>query len=274
MEPSPRPATGQHSTLAGVVVAALAIAVTTLIVYPLKEVAPAVSLGVVYLLAVLLVATIWGTWLGVATAVAGALAFNFFHIEPTGRFTIAEGENWVALAVFFVAALVASELAQRARQQAQQAEERRREADLSAEMARLLLPADDLREALGIVAHRIATALELPSVAVELHAVEGDARRLAFPLREGTRQLGTLVVPADLPEARLARLEERVVLSLEALLATAIEREELLSNRVEAAALRRTDRGGARLLRDGARGLRGGHVLRERNGDGDQAGIP
>jgi hypothetical protein len=34
---------------------------------------------------------------------------------PTGRFTISEGENWVALAVFFVAALVASTLAERER---------------------------------------------------------------------------------------------------------------------------------------------------------------
>jgi two-component system sensor histidine kinase KdpD len=233
--------TGMRRPVAGVVVAATAVALTTLVLFLLKEIAPAVSLGVVYLLAVLLVATLWGAWLGVATAVASALAFNFFHIEPTGRFTIAEGENWVALAVFFVAAIVASELAQRARQQAQQADERRREADLSAEMARLLLRSEDLEGALATVAHRIATTLGLPSAAVEMRAVEGDFRRLAFPLREGSRQLGTLVVPPDLPEATLARLQERVVPSLEALLGAAIERDELLSNRVEAAALRRTD---------------------------------
>jgi two-component system sensor histidine kinase KdpD len=241
---------------AGIAVAALAVAVTTLILYVLKEIAPAVSLGVVYLLAVLLVATIWGAWLGVATAVASALAFNFFHIEPTGRFTIAQGENWVALAVFFVAAIFASELAQRARQQAQHADERRREADLSAEMARLLLRSDDLEQALAAVAHRIATTLGLPSAAVELQAVDGDFRRLAFPLREGSSQLGTLLVPVDLPEPTLARLQERVVPSLEALLAAAIERDELLGNRVEAAALRRTDVLKTALLRSVSHDLR------------------
>jgi two-component system sensor histidine kinase KdpD len=230
-----------RSLTTGVIVAVAAVALTTLILYPLKQIAPALSLGVVYLLAVLLVATFWGTWLAVATAVASALAFNFFHIEPTGRFTIADGEHWVALAVFFIAALFASELAERARRQAQQADERRREADLSAEMARLLLRAEDLQGALAEVAHRIATTLDLPSAAVELRAVDGDLRRLAFPLREGSRQLGTLLVPVDLPEATLARLQERVVPSLEALLGAAIERDELLSNRVEAAALRRTD---------------------------------
>jgi len=226
----------------GVAVAALSVAVTTLIVYPLAQVAPEVSLGVVYLLAVLLVATVWGLWLGVATAVASALAFNFFHIPPTGGFTISDGEHWVALAVFFVTAIVASELAERARQQAQQADERRREADLSAELARLLLRADDLHDALSAGAHRIASTLDLPSASIEIGAIdETGERRVAFPLREGARQIGTLVVPADLPEGQLRRLQERVVPPLEALLAAALEREQLLSNRIEAAALRRTD---------------------------------
>jgi two-component system sensor histidine kinase KdpD len=99
----------------GVVVAAAAVSATTGLVYPLADVAPVTALGVVYLVAVLLVSSLWGGWLGAATALASALAFNFFHIPPTGRFTISEGENWVALAVFFVAALVASTLPERAR---------------------------------------------------------------------------------------------------------------------------------------------------------------
>jgi two-component system, OmpR family, sensor histidine kinase KdpD len=96
-----------RSTAAGALVAVGALAVTTLLLYPLEEIAPAVSLGVLYLLAVLLVSTIWGLWLGLATSVAAAAAFNFFHIPPTGQFTIAEAENWVALLVFLVAAVVA-----------------------------------------------------------------------------------------------------------------------------------------------------------------------
>ena len=241
----------------GVAVAIAAITLTTLIVYPLKQVAPTVALGVVYLLAVLLVASLWGAWLGMATAVGSALAFNFFHIEPTGRFTISEGENWVALAVFFVTAIVASELAQRARRQADEADQRRREADLAAEMARLLLrSSDDLERALGDVAHRLAQTLGLPSAAIELRAVDGDDRRLAFALREGPRQVGTLLIPRDLPERKLQRVQERVVPALEALLAAAIERDELLGNRVETAALRRSDVVKTALLRAVSHDLR------------------
>ncbi len=46
--------------LLGVAVAAAAVALTTLLIYALDNVAPVVSLGVVYLVAVLLVSSIWG----------------------------------------------------------------------------------------------------------------------------------------------------------------------------------------------------------------------
>src|SRR3978361_1092883 len=83
--------------LLGLAAAAVLVAATTALVFPLRTVAPVVSLGVVYLVAVLLVSTVWGAGLGVLTALASALAFNYFHIPPTGRFTIAQRENFVAL---------------------------------------------------------------------------------------------------------------------------------------------------------------------------------
>lgn len=214
---------------------------TTLVIYPLKSVAADISLSVVYLLAVLLISTVWGVWLGIATAFASAVAFNFFHIPPTGRFAIADGENWVALVVFLIAAVAVSALTDAARSRALEADQRRREADLSAEMSRTLLRGQDLRSALPVAAQRLAAALDLPSAAIELQPVEGDERRVAFPLREGTSQLGTLVVPAGAPEATLRRLQERIVPALEALLAAALERDALLTDVVETRALRRSD---------------------------------
>ena len=225
----------------GVLAAVLAVGVSTLIVYPLKSVAADISLSVVYLLAVLFIASLWGMWLGIATAIASALAFNFFHIPPTGRFTISEGENWVALIVFLITAIVTSALADRARSEALEADQRRREADLAAEMSRTLLRGEDLRRALPEAAQRLASSLGLPSAAIELQPAEGDDRRLAFPLREGDRQLGTLLLPSGVPEATLRRVQERVVPALESLLAAALERDELLSDVVETRALRRSD---------------------------------
>jgi two-component system, OmpR family, sensor histidine kinase KdpD len=240
----------------GAIVAVAAVALCTLILYPLKEIAPVVSLGVVYMLAVLVVSVIWGTGLGFATAVLSAAAFNFFHLPPVGQFTIHDSSNWVALVAFLVAAALASSVAEVTRARTRDAEERRREADLAAEMARLLLRGNGLGEALATASARLAATLGLTSAAIELDSVDGDDRRVAFPLREGTRRLGTLLVGADATEQSLRRLQERVVPALEALLSAALEREELLGGVVETASLRRADVVKTALLRAVSHDLR------------------
>ncbi len=240
----------------GALVALLGIALATLIVYPLAHVAPVVSLSVVYLPAVLIVSVTWGAWLGVVTAVLSAAAFNLFHLPPLGRFTLARSSDWVALAAFLVVAFLASSVAEVTRARTRDAEERRREADLAAEMATLLLRGGSLREDLPTAAARLAHALELTSAAIEMDTVEGDERTVAFPLREGTRRLGTLLVGADASETKLRRLQERVVPALEALLSAALERDMLLGGVVETAALRRADTVKTALLRAVSHDLR------------------
>jgi two-component system sensor histidine kinase KdpD len=240
----------------GAIVALAAIALCTLILYPLKHVAPVVSLSVVYLPAVLVVSITWGIWLGFATALVSGLAFNFFHLPPLGDLTIRHSSNWVALVTFLVVAAIASSVAEVTRARARDAEERRQEADLAAEMARLLLRGEDLGEALPTAAARLAQALGLSSAAITMETVEGDERSVAFPLREGTSRLGTLLVGAATSEVNLRRLQERVVPALEALLSAAREREELLGGVVETAALRRADTIKTALLRAVSHDLR------------------
>ncbi|HMD56326.1 MAG TPA: DUF4118 domain-containing protein [Solirubrobacteraceae bacterium] len=256
----------------GVVVAIASVALCTLIIYPLREVAPVASLSVVYLPAVLVVSVTWGAWLGIATAFISAAAFNFFHLPPTGEFTIRDSRNWVALIAFFVVALIASSVAEVARARTRDAQERRREADLAAEMARLLLRGNSLAESLPAAAARLAQALDLSSAAIEMESVDGDERTVVFPLREGTRRLGTLVVGADASEASLRRLQERVVPSLEALLSAALEREGLLGGVVETASLRRADTVKTALLRAVSHDLRS--PLTAISAAGDAVGSP
>lgn len=240
----------------GAVVAVLAVALCTLIVYPLKQIAPVVSLSVVYLPAVLIVSASWGGWMGAATGVLSALAFNFFHLPPTGQLTIRNADNWVALVTFLIVAWLVSSVAQVTRARAREAVERRREADLAAEMARLLLRGNPLGVDLPAAAARLAQVLGLSSVKIETGTVEGDERHLAFPLRDGGRRLGTLLAPADAGEEKLRRLQERVVPALEALMSAALEREALLTDVVENAALRRADVVKTALLRAVSHDLR------------------
>jgi two-component system sensor histidine kinase KdpD len=138
----------------------------------------------------------------------------------------------------------------------QEALERRREASLVLEMARLLLKGESLAQVLPTAAARMAQALELQSAAIVMETVEPDPRSVAFPLREGDRRLGTVVVGADSSERSLYRLQERVVPALEALLSAALERETLQGGVVETAALRQADVVKTALLRAVSHDLR------------------
>jgi len=232
---------GRPSLASGLLAAVTSVALITLANYGLRELVPVVSTGVVYMLAVLLVSSRWGLGLGLLTAFLSAAAFNFFHIPPTGRFTIAEGENWVALAVFLIAAAVVSTLADAARTRAEEAERRSREADLSAEMARLLLGGDSVEDSLRAAAQRIARAFDLGSVSIELRWVDSDERRRALPLIVAGNRIGTVLVPAGTDRATLDALQDRVVPGLETLVAAVRRRDELEAQVIETKALRRSN---------------------------------
>ncbi|MDO8202094.1 ATP-binding protein [Conexibacter sp. CPCC 205762] len=163
---------------AGVVAGAGAVAATTVLIYPLREIVPAVSTGVVYLLAVLLVATWFGLWVGLGTALASALAFNWFHIPPTGKFTISDPQNWVALIVFLVAAAIERETLQ---QDLVETRALRRSDDIKTALLRAV--SHDLRSPLTAIA-TAGEALSSPSLTDEERAelaaaVTGEAQRLS-----------------------------------------------------------------------------------------------
>ena len=246
----------RRSWVAGLGAVALSVTVVTVANYGLRELVPVIATGIVYLLAVLFVSTRWGIVLGAVTAVLSAAAWNFFHIPPTGNFTIADGENWVALAVFLVVAGVTGTLADRARARAEEADARRREADLSAEMARLLLGSADAEESLSLVGQRIAQAFGLASVAVEMTWRDSDQRRRALPLVVDGTRVGTVLVPRDTDPATLDLLQDRVVPSLETLVSAARRRGELEAQVIETKALRRANVVKTALLRSVSHDLR------------------
>ena len=222
----------------GLLVAALSVAAITLLIYPLREAAPAVSLGVVYLLAVLVVSTFWGLWLGLLTSLASAAAYNFFHLPPTGEFTISKSENWVALGVFFAASLLASTLAEVARARTAEARRRQEEADLAADMARILLGGASLQDALPIASQRLAAGLGLETAELRLGPAEGA---VVIDLDVGPGRAAAISVSPVLDASQLERLRTRVAPPVAALLAAAMDREQLQSEVVETQALRRSD---------------------------------
>jgi two-component system sensor histidine kinase KdpD len=240
----------------GLVVALASVAAATAVIYPLKHLAPVVSLGVVYLLGVLIVSTFWGLAFGLFTAVLSAAAFNFFHLAPVGRFVLSDSRNWVALCAFTVVAVATGLVSELARARAREADQRRREADLAAQLAQQLLGAAHLADALPVAGRLLAATLSLPSAAIEMREVDGSARRLAFPLVSEGDRIGTLLLPASLSAADRERVRERIVPPLASILAAVRHRADLQDEVVETAALRRADSVKTALLRAVSHDLR------------------
>jgi len=57
------------------------------------------------------------------------LLFNYFFPPPVGTFTIADPQNWAALAAFLITSIMGSQLSARIRKEADAAHNRRREVE-------------------------------------------------------------------------------------------------------------------------------------------------
>jgi signal transduction histidine kinase len=158
----------------GMVVAASLIAAETLVLYPLKRVTPVEALGVVYLLGVVVVAIGWGLWLAAATAVASALAFDYFHIPPAWTLRVDAPQDGVALVVFLIVALAANALAGVARLRGAEADQRRREVEASRDELGVLAELQaSLRRVATLVARGVTPSAVFSAVAVELARCRG-----------------------------------------------------------------------------------------------------
>src|SRR5262249_46347157 len=106
--------------------AILVVAVATLAAYRFVPV-NATTVGFVYLVIILLVATAWGLAEAIVASVTAVSCLNFFFLPPIGTFTVADPQNWVALFAFLATSITASELSARARRQALEAIKRQQE---------------------------------------------------------------------------------------------------------------------------------------------------
>jgi two-component system sensor histidine kinase KdpD len=224
---------GRRRRLAGAVASVVAVAAVTGAIFVFKFFVPVLSLGVLYLFAVLPIAVLFGLAYALPVSVASMLAFNWFFLPPVHTFTLAQSENWFALAVYLVTAVVVSQLAARARRRA-------REAALLAEVATSLLEHGNVSAELERIASEAARVLQVERVEIALGdetAPGGDAER--FPLMAGSRRVGTISLEGPRQESSAAG--RRLLPALASLLGVAIDRERLAREALEAEALRRSD---------------------------------
>ncbi len=218
----------------------LAITLVTVAISLLDTWAPVLSLGALYVFAVVPIAVVWGMAYAIPVAVASMLAFNFFFLEPLYTFTLADGENWVALAVYLVSAVIVGELAARGRRQAAEAEQREREAALLADVAAELLKGTTLNDVAQLTVSRAGDVLGVTTLRIDLsRRVLESSGEAPYPLEAGGRTVGTLYTPED--EEIAPAVQRRLLPALASLLGVTAERERLAREATDADALRHSD---------------------------------
>jgi two-component system, OmpR family, sensor histidine kinase KdpD len=142
------------------------VAITT--VYRLVFHVNPTTVALTFLLLILFVSANWEFRLAAITSLLATAAFNFFFLPPYGTFTIADPQNWIALSVFLMTAIIASNLAERARREAAQAHRRRTEVERLYSLSQWLLTAENTVELLN----------KIPCMVAETFGVEGAILRI------------------------------------------------------------------------------------------------
>jgi two-component system sensor histidine kinase KdpD len=222
-----------------------AVGVSTGLVAALDTVTPTTGLSVIYLLAVLFVATRHGEVAALGTAVLGVLALNFFFIEPRYQLAVHDPDNVVALVVLLIAAVVVGRLATTSRERAAEAVRRarvavarEREAAMLTAAASSLLEGADVETQLRSIEQSAGEAGASP-VRVQIGPVPTpEPGELAVRLSTSSRP-AWLYLAKDSSWAKAD--QDRVAGALARLIDVAFERERLGAQAAEAETTRRAE---------------------------------
>jgi two-component system sensor histidine kinase KdpD len=217
------------------------------------------TVALTYLLAILGIAAGWGLLEAMLASVLAVLAFNYFFLPPMGALTIADPENWVALAAFLITAITASQLSVRVRRRAAEAIERRREVERLYALGQAMLLSGGLRPTAKEIVNQIMKIFGVPAAVLYIKTerefirpepgtaslsdqrlreaaefnepvVDGQSQAALVPLRLGGQTIGSLGLSG--------RMMSKAALNAVAyLVAIGIERARAQdeANRIEAA---------------------------------------
>ena len=176
-----------------------AVASATYVLTRLPQFSNAATVSAIYLLIVLMVATVSTFRVAVAVSSIAVLAFNYFFLPPVGTFTIADPPNWIALVTFLAVSLVASNLSAIARARTDEVQARRRELARLFDLSRDVLLTTEGRDAIHGLTRSVARRFDLAYVAIALP----KGRRWAItPSRWRSSRIRRSVSTHDSPPAR------------------------------------------------------------------------
>ncbi|GHO82845.1 ATP-binding protein [Dictyobacter formicarum] len=150
--------TEEHHTQRFATDACLALLLTLLVtgIIYIARLYPAIpNISFLYLLIVLGLATMRGLYAAVIASLSAFFSFDFFLVPPLFTFSILKYEEWLALFIFLVTAIITGELASALRQRAEQALQSEKETRALYELVNATTSEENLDQQLDIVAHAI-----------------------------------------------------------------------------------------------------------------------
>jgi two-component system sensor histidine kinase KdpD len=124
----------------------------------------ATTVGLFYLLFILVVASTWGFIEAAIASFAATLAFNFYFLPPVGTLTIADPQNWVALFSFLATSLIASRLSVKAERRAEEAIARRKDLERLYTFSRAILLTDEHQSFAKQLVQKLAEVFDIRAV--------------------------------------------------------------------------------------------------------------
>lgn len=198
------------------------------------------AVALCFLLFVLVTATRLGLWAAILASAIATLLFNFLFLPPVGTFTVADPQNWIALAAFLITSVIASELSNRAQRQAAAAIEQRREVERLYELSRAVLldtgehgPGSTItRQIAGsfgfesVLFYDLATQRSYVSGPRELEIAAGELEKVkeptillddvhSVPVRLGNKFVGVLAVRGEVGTQALEAIANLVAITVE-----------------------------------------------------------
>lgn len=222
------------------------------------------TVALTLLLLILSLAAKWGLRYAVVISIAATALYNLFFLPPIGTFTIADPQNWLALAAFLTTAIVASRLSERARDEARDAKARQREVEALFRLSREFLETESISSLVSSIPAAAASItgatsslfyllegdrlyqagtkrvseIELPhlqKLATSLSGVTEDGDELQVPIHTGARPKGLLIL-------RGAVLSPVTAEAIGGLISISIDRSQAVESIVRNEAARESER--------------------------------
>jgi two-component system, OmpR family, sensor histidine kinase KdpD len=237
------------------VLAFITLSLVTAILFLLRPGLNTSTVALLYLIPVLISTALWGLWLGVLSAFATFLAYNYFFLQPYYTFVVHETQDIVALLIFLIVAVFISQLVGRARAGLAAAVARENETTHLYELSLDLAGVNSLEDIASIVARKTVETVNADYLELSLRPVNGETPfHLSIP-EDGKQHLHPdTVVPLETVRAWVGEIrlwlngrqlvpgEERMLRAFAAQGALALERTALADSETRARVLEESDR--------------------------------